>query len=59
MYDSNLKARWDYENSIAFAEEKAAEKARHEEAVAIATELKRKDYRLNLLQKQLNYLKTR
>lgn len=26
MYDSNLKAQWDYENSIAFAAEKAEEK---------------------------------
>ncbi|HEY8780427.1 MAG TPA: hypothetical protein VIM16_02330 [Mucilaginibacter sp.] len=41
MYDSNLKARWDYENSIAYAEEKAAEKARHEEALNIAREMKK------------------
>ncbi len=25
MYDSSLKAKWDYENSIAYAEEKAEE----------------------------------
>jgi len=37
MYDSNLKAKWDYENSIAFAEEKA----RHQEALNIAREMKK------------------
>ena len=26
MYDSSLKAKWDYENSIAYAEEKAEER---------------------------------
>jgi predicted transposase/invertase (TIGR01784 family) len=26
MWDSNLKARWDYENSIAFAREEAEER---------------------------------
>ncbi len=26
MYDSNLKSRWDYENSIAFVREEAEEK---------------------------------
>ncbi len=36
MYDSNLKAKWDYENSIAFAEEKA----RHQEALTIARAMK-------------------
>ena len=69
MYDSNLKAKWDYENSIAYAKELAAEeglregikegmkegikegmkegikeglkKGRHEEALAIACELKK------------------
>jgi predicted transposase/invertase (TIGR01784 family) len=53
MYDSNLKAKWDYENSIAFAEEKAEErgiekgsekgieKGRHEEALEIAREMKK------------------
>jgi len=40
MYDSNLKARWDYENSISFAKEEAAKKARHEEAVEIARKFK-------------------
>jgi len=44
MYDSNLKAKWDYENSIAFAEEKAEErgieKGRHEEALEIARKMK-------------------
>ena len=37
MYNSNLKSKWDYENSIAFAEEKG----RHEEALDIARELKK------------------
>ena len=45
MYDSNLKSRWDYENSIVFAEEKAEErgieKGRHEEALDIAREMKK------------------
>jgi len=40
MYDSNLKSRWDYENSIEFAKEEAAEKARHEEALNIARLMK-------------------
>jgi predicted transposase YdaD len=40
MYDSNLKSRWDYENSIVFAREEAAEKARHEEALNIAKVMK-------------------
>lgn len=30
MYDSNLKAQWDYENSIAYAKERAAEEGRKE-----------------------------
>ena len=37
MYDSSLKAKWDYENSIAYAEEKG----RHEEALIIALEMKK------------------
>ncbi len=37
MYDSNLKARWDYENSIAYAEEKAE----HNKALDIAREFKK------------------
>jgi predicted transposase/invertase (TIGR01784 family) len=41
MYDSNLKARWDYENSIAFAEEKAEERGEHKKALDIARELKK------------------
>ena len=36
MYDSNLKAKWDYENSIAFAEEKAE----HKKALDIARKMK-------------------
>jgi predicted transposase/invertase (TIGR01784 family) len=44
MYDSNLKAKWDFENSIAFAreeaEEKGIEKGRHEEALDIALKMK-------------------
>jgi predicted transposase/invertase (TIGR01784 family) len=43
MYDSNLKAKWDYENSIAFAEEKAeergVEKGEHKKALDVAREL--------------------
>jgi len=45
MYDSNLKAKWDYENSIAFAEEKAEERGmergEHKKALDIARELKK------------------
>ncbi len=49
MYDSNLKSKWDYENSIAFAREEAEEKGiekgiekgRHEEALNIAREMKK------------------
>jgi len=37
MYDSNLKSRWDYENSIAFAKEEAEEK----KALDIAREFKK------------------
>jgi hypothetical protein len=37
MYDSNLKSRWDYENSVAFA----AEEAEHKKAVDIAREMKK------------------
>jgi len=36
MYDSNLKAKWDYENSIAFAEEKGE----HKKAVDVALKMK-------------------
>ncbi len=39
MYDSNLKAKWDYENSIAFAREEAEEKGEHKKALDIAREL--------------------
>jgi predicted transposase/invertase (TIGR01784 family) len=41
MYDSNLKAKWDYENSIAFAEEKAEERGEHKKALDIARKLKK------------------
>jgi predicted transposase/invertase (TIGR01784 family) len=41
MYDSNLKSRWDYENSIAFAKEEAAEKAEYNKALNIASEFKK------------------
>ena len=48
MYDSNLKAKWDYENSIAYAKEIAEqegrkegiEEGRHEEALAVARKMK-------------------
>ena len=46
MYDSNLKARWDYENSIAFAEErgikKGIEKGGYQKAMTIARKMKDK-----------------
>ncbi|MCD0489725.1 hypothetical protein LPB86_15895 [Pedobacter sp. MC2016-14] len=42
MYNSSLKAKIDYENTISFAEEKAFEKGRHEEALEIARNLKNK-----------------
>ncbi len=40
MYDSNLKAKWDYENSIEFAKEEAAEQAGHKKALEIARKMK-------------------
>jgi predicted transposase/invertase (TIGR01784 family) len=40
MYDSNLKAKWDYENSIAFAEEKAEERGEYKKALDIARKMK-------------------
>jgi predicted transposase/invertase (TIGR01784 family) len=40
MYNSNLKAKWDYENSIAYAEERGIEKGRHEEALNVARKMK-------------------
>ncbi len=36
MYDSDLKAKWDYENSIDFAKEVAE----HEAAIKIARKMK-------------------
>jgi hypothetical protein len=46
MYDSNLKARWDYENSIAFAGEQEFERGietgRHKEAMDIGRKMKDK-----------------
>jgi predicted transposase/invertase (TIGR01784 family) len=57
MYDSNLKAKWDYENSLAYAKEVAAEeglkkgmekgmeqgiqKGEYSKALAIALEMKK------------------
>lgn len=38
MYDSNLKAKWDYENSIAFA----IEETEHKKALEIAKRLKKR-----------------
>ncbi|HAL82530.1 MAG TPA: hypothetical protein DCO83_10080 [Mucilaginibacter sp.] len=55
MYDSNLKARWDYENSIAFAKEEAEkkgiEKGRYEEALDIASELKKEGLSVEFIAK--------
>jgi predicted transposase/invertase (TIGR01784 family) len=47
MFDSNLKSKWDYENSIAFAEEKAEERGveigieqgEHKKTLDVAREL--------------------
>ena len=39
MYDSNLKSKWDYENSIAFAREEAEERGEHKKALDIARKL--------------------
>lgn len=49
MYDSNLKAKWDYENSIAYAKEiaeeeglkKGMEKGEYKKALDIALEMKK------------------
>jgi predicted transposase/invertase (TIGR01784 family) len=67
MYDSNLKAKWDYENSIAYAKEIAAEegmkmglekgiekgieKGRHDEALDIARELKKEGSSIEFIAK--------
>jgi predicted transposase/invertase (TIGR01784 family) len=51
MYDSNLKARWDYENSIAFAEEKAEERGEHKKALAVAGELKKEGSSIEFIAK--------
>jgi len=41
MYDLNLKAKWDYENSIEFAKEEAAKIAEHNNTINIAREFKK------------------
>ena len=41
MYDSSLKAKWDYENSIAYAEEKAEERGIEKNSKEIAIEMKK------------------
>ena len=55
IYDSNLKAKWDYENSIAFAEEKAKEEGieigEHKKALDIARELKKTGSSLEFIAK--------
>ena len=55
MYDSSLKAKWDYENSIAYAEEKAEgrgiEKGEHKKAIAIAIELKKEGLAIEFIAK--------
>jgi len=40
MYNASLKAKMDYEGSIAFAEENAFEKGEHKKALEIARNLK-------------------
>lgn len=40
-YDSNLKAKWDYENSIAYAAEVARVEGKTEEKITVAAELKK------------------
>ncbi|WP_158796526.1 hypothetical protein [Pedobacter sp. L105] len=44
MYDSGIKAKWDYENVMAFAEEKAEtrgiQKGEHNKALDIAIRMK-------------------
>jgi hypothetical protein len=47
MHDSNLKSRWDYENSIAFAEEEAE----HKKALHIATKLKKEGSSIEFIAK--------
>ena len=63
MYDSSLKAKWDYENSIAYAEEKAEErgiekgiergieKGEYKKAIAIARELKKEGLAIEFIAK--------
>ena len=54
MYDSNLKAKWDYENSIAFAEEKAEERGEHKKALDIAGQLKKEGLSIEFIAKVTN-----
>jgi len=59
MYDSSLKAKWDYENSIAYAEEKAEERGiekgiergEYKKAIAIARELKKEGLAIEFIAK--------
>jgi predicted transposase/invertase (TIGR01784 family) len=55
MWDSNLKARWDYETSIDFAREEAEErgiaKGEHQKALEIAKELKKEGWTVELISK--------
>ena len=59
MYDSNLKSRWDYENSIAFAKEEAIEIGkeigkeigRHEDALDISLKLKKEGFSIEFISK--------
>jgi len=39
MHNSSLKAKWDYENSIAFAKEEAEQKGREKEQFKVVTNL--------------------
>ena len=55
MYDSNLKRRWDNKNVLDYAikegMEKGMEKGRHEEALAIARELKKEGLTIEFIAK--------
>jgi len=47
MYDSGIKAKWDYENVMAFAEEKAEKKGKQE----VALEMKLANFPIDQISK--------
>lgn len=44
MYDSGLKAKWDYENTIAYAKDMAKEEGEHKKALEVAIKMKEQNF---------------